>query len=117
MAFTTSPLLLDRVPFWAIVVTNLGAAFVFAGIYAACGVYWPGHGLVPLRNDAPIQWHEYLYFSFVTQTTIGYGDLLPLGFSRLFACLQAGAGVVSTGLLIAKITTASISRYNLLRKE
>jgi len=117
MAVTTSPLLLDRVPFWAIVAMNIGAAFVFAGIYAALGSQWPQHGLTHIRPEAIVQWHAYLYFSFVTQATIGYGDFLPLGFSRLFACLQAGVGIVSVGLLIAKITTASISRYHLLRKE
>ena len=117
MALTTSPLLLDRVPFWAIVAMNVGAAFAFAGIYAALGAQWPQHGIAHLHPANAIQWHEYLYFSFVTQATIGYGDFVPLGFSRLFACLQAGVGIVSVGLLIAKITTASISRYNLLRKE
>ena len=117
MAVTTSPLLLDRVPFWAIVAMNIGVAFAFAGIYGALGAQWPQDGIERLHPGAAIQWHEYLYFSFVTQATIGYGDLLPLGFSRLFACLQAGVGIVSVGLLIAKITTASISRYNLLRKE
>lgn len=117
MAVSTSPLLLDRVPFWAIVAMNVGAAFAFAGIYHLLGTQWPQHGIAQLHPGAAMLWHEYLYFSFVTQATIGYGDFLPLGFSRLFACLQAGVGIVSVGLLIAKITTASISRYNMLRKE
>lgn len=117
MAVSTSPLLLDRVPFWAIVAANLGVAFAFGGIYHLLGTQWPGHGIAPLHAEDAVQWHEYLYFSFVTQATIGYGDFVPHGLSRLFACLQAGVGIVSVGLLIAKITTASISRYNLLRKE
>ncbi len=117
MAATTSPLLLDRVPFWLLAVVNLGANFLFGAMYGVLDTHWPGHGLIPAHVGDPVHWHDYLYFSFVTQATIGYGDYSPLGFSRLVACVQAAVGIVSVGLLVAKITTASISRYNLLRKE
>ena len=117
MALSTSPLLLDRVSFWTILAINLGVNFLFAAIYGLLDAFMPGHGLVSTASDAVRHWYDYVYFSIVTQSTIGYGDYQPLGLSRLFACLQAGVGVVAAGLLIAKITTASISRYNLLRKE
>ena len=35
--------------------------------------------------DAPF---EHIYFSFVTGSTLGYGDLCPLGLSRGLACLE-----------------------------
>ena len=117
MAATTSPLLLDRVPFWLIAAINLGANFLFAALYGTLDLHCPGHGLAPLHAGDIVHWYDYLYFSFVTQATVGYGDYVPLGFSRLVACVQAAVGIVSVGLLVAKITTASISRYNLLRKE
>ena len=117
MAATTSPLLLDRVPFWLIAAINLGANFLFGALYGALDLHCPGHGLAPLHAGEIVHWYDYLYFSFVTQATVGYGDYVPLGFSRLVACVQAAVGIVSVGLLVAKITTASISRYNLLRKE
>lgn len=31
---------------------------------------------------------EHLYFSVVTGSTLGYGDLCPMGISRFFACLE-----------------------------
>jgi Ion channel len=117
MALSTSPLLLDRVSFPAILSINLGANILFAAIYGVLDTQWAGNGLVSPMSDAARHWYDYVYFSIVTQSTIGYGDFQPLGWSRLFACIQAGIGIVGAGLLIAKITTASISRYNLLRKE
>ena len=117
MAATTSPLLLDRVPFWLIAAINFGANFLFAALYGVLDTHCPGHGLAQLHPGEVVHWYDYLYFSFVTQATVGYGDYVPLGYSRLVACVQAAVGIVSVGLLVAKITTASISRYNLLRKE
>jgi hypothetical protein len=117
MALGTSPLLLDRVSFWTILAINLGANLLFAVVYGVLDAHSLGHGLISPTSDAARHWYDYVYFSIVTQSTIGYGDYQPLGLSRLFACIQAGVGVVAAGLLIAKITTASLSRYNLLRKQ
>jgi hypothetical protein len=44
-----------------------------------------------------------LYFSFITWTTIGYGDISPIGFSRFFAVLQGFLSYLFMALLIAKI--------------
>lgn len=46
---------------------------------------------------------ESAYFSLVTATTVGYGDLLPLGASKAVAVMQASAGVLIFGILIAKL--------------
>jgi len=43
-----------------------------------------------------------LYFSVVTQTTLGYGDILPNGqLGRIFAILQSVLGVVLIGFFLA----------------
>jgi potassium channel LctB len=52
-----------------------------------------------------------LYFSWVSQLTIGFGDLVPLGWARLLAVMQALAGWMMTGLWIGlavlKLTSPS----------
>ncbi len=60
-------------------------------LYGVFDTQCPGHGLKPHAEH----WYDCLYFSFVTQATIGYGGCSPLGFSRLVACVQAAAGIVS----------------------
>lgn len=42
-----------------------------------------------------------LYFSVVTFTTLGYGDLSPIGWMRLVSSLEAFFGAINLGFLIA----------------
>lgn len=45
-----------------------------------------------------------LYFSFVTLTTLGYGDVLPVtGLSRTVAYLESVAGVMYPAILISML--------------
>lgn len=47
------------------------------------------------------------YFSFITAVSAsqGYGDIFPLGIARVFAVLEAVAGLLLFGLLIAKLVS------------
>ena len=45
---------------------------------------------------------DYLYFSGITQFTIGYGDMVPVGVARIIVCSQAAAGVLVLVLLVAR---------------
>ncbi|MGB7417014.1 MAG: ion channel [Thermosynechococcaceae cyanobacterium] len=50
---------------------------VFTKIYSNLGIISP--------DGALLSFGDYLYFSIVTWTTLGYGDLLPSGTTRLYA--------------------------------
>jgi len=53
---------------------------------------------------------EWLYFSFVTMTTLGYGDLLPISATaRALAYLQAVFGQFYIAVLVAGLVSAYIS--------
>lgn len=48
-------------------------------------------------------WPDYLYFSFVTLTTLGYGDIVPLSsLAHSLAVLEAIIGVLSPTVMIAR---------------
>jgi len=48
-------------------------------------------------------WADALYFSVITQLTIGYGDLRPTEFLRLAVCVQGMLGLLFTVLIISRI--------------
>jgi hypothetical protein len=54
---------------------------------------------------------EAIYYSFVTLTTLGYGDIYPLtGVGRSLAILEAMAGVMYLALLVASLVGAAAGR-------
>ncbi len=72
--------------------------YYFAGIQDGGVViqYQPESGLA----SNVIGWLDSLYFSVVTFTTLGYGDLIPLGFSRIIAAFEAFIGSFSLALFV-----------------
>lgn len=46
-----------------------------------------------------------LYFSFVTATSIGYGDIVPIGFARVVAVVEAITALLVFGAVVAKFVS------------
>jgi hypothetical protein len=46
-----------------------------------------------------------LYFSFVTTTSVGYGDVLPVGPVRILSIVEAVSGLLIFGALVAKFVS------------
>lgn len=72
--------------------------YYFAIIYRAVGVVSDGR-IVRDFGDA-------MYFSIVTWTTLGYGDITPSEAARPFAAAEAALGYVVMALLIAALVAA-----------
>jgi hypothetical protein len=82
---------------WALLYTLVDAVVPgsFAGFEPTEGVGWNS---------------EWLYFSFVTMTTLGYGDILPVSATaRVLAYLQAVAGLFYIAVLVAGLVGAYIA--------
>lgn len=77
--------------------------FVFAGIYRGFGLDVAKPLVAP---DIA------LYFSIVTWTTLGYGDLAPARGIELLAALQAGLGYVFLGLIVGFVANLLSGRAN-----
>ena len=79
---------------------------VLTGILTHC-VYYTRLGLVIASDEQVIypSWRDALYFSVVTFTTLGYGDLIPREEYRLVAAFQAIFGYLSLGALVGMLVT------------
>lgn len=60
------------------------------------------------REDGVIGNTDFFFFSFVTLTTLGYGDIVPAAVpARVFAVLEAVAGQLYIAVIIGKIISIS----------
>jgi hypothetical protein len=60
---------------------------------------------------SPVRFQAFLYFSFVTLTTVGYGDILPMSrTARSFANLEAILGQFYLAVLVARLVSQHASR-------
>lgn len=57
------------------------------------------------KNGGPITFFDHFYFSAVTITTLGYGDLVPVGYAKTLAILEAIFGLVYGGYAISQVVS------------
>jgi hypothetical protein len=58
----------------------------------------------PHDPDLPLPWQTFVYYSFVTLTTAGYGDVLPVSmWARSLATLEAMVGVLYLTIVISRL--------------
>lgn len=51
------------------------------------------------------------YFSIVTISSLGYGDMHPVGYSKILACIEVLLGLAVIGIMIAKATSRRLSYH------
>lgn len=98
-------------------------------IYAACAVYFllsfffvPIYGMletalpgsyVDNTLSGPVQWQQFVYFSLITLSTAGYGDILPANmWARMLAGIEVTIGVLYVAILVARL----VSLYDVQRR-
>lgn len=77
--------------------------FVFSAPIAFASVYLLAEGSSGNCLEGFSNPMDALYFSYTTMTTLGYGDISPLGFCRLVSSTEAIFGYIFLGILSAKI--------------
>ena len=82
---------------------------MWAFVYAAIEIISPGS--LHLPQEGYHDFSNFSYYSFVTLTTLGYGDILPLTSpARNFAILEAIIGQIYLTVLVARLVGIHISQ-------
>ncbi|HSQ87429.1 pentapeptide repeat-containing protein [Romboutsia sp.] len=93
-------------------ITSLEIVLVFAIIYMVTGLNVDEYVIsykdifsqgIPIENLNP-DFMKSLYFSIVTFTTVGYGDITPIGYSVLLSGIEMLLGVTMVGIWTATLT-------------
>jgi hypothetical protein len=92
-------------------------AYLFLGmawamLYEIIELNWPGAFQMPVHSiakDGYVVRANFFYFSFVTLTTLGYGDIVAvLPAARMLALLEALTGQLFPAVLIARLVSMEI---------
>ena len=76
-------------------------------------VEWLQPGSFSASSGAEISWQQLLYFSYVTLTSVGYGDITPTKFyAQSFSVFEAIVGVVFTAVLFSRLVGSYSSQKN-----
>lgn len=63
-----------------------------------------------IGTGQPVPWQSFLYYSYVTLTTMGYGDILPVTmWARSAAISEAVIGVMYTAIIVSRLVALYIS--------
>ena len=83
---------------------------LWAATYTLVDMAIPGSFYGVSAQDPPSWSSDWLYFSFVTMTTLGYGDIGPVSaIARTLTYMQALAGQFYIAILVAGLVSAYIS--------
>lgn len=95
---------LEQTSYVALLLLWVSVVAWFAVLYTAASYVPDGHGLTKLEPlPLLLRFGNSLYFSIVTATGLGYGDLAPLGLSKWLASAEAMFGVVVLALFVTKL--------------
>lgn len=80
-----------------------GTILLFGIVYFVLATFLPGHGpSIPGGAHPLLRFLESLYFSTITATTVGYGDIAPHGFSKILVGFQAISSLFIFAVLVSK---------------
>ena len=74
-------------------------------------IEWLAPGSFISSSGVTIGWQQMIYFSYVTLTTLGYGDITPIGFfAQAFVTFEAITGTLYTVILLSRLVGMHASR-------
>lgn len=101
------------------IVIFMMVGMVYANLYAITELLMPGSfGTTQAGAIFNPVFSQFLYFSFVTMTTLGFGDLIPIGtFAKSLAVFQGMFGLLYPVVMIARLISMEVAHTASLRKN
>ena len=100
--------ILKNYTFTQLIYVWVSIGLCFAAFYYFLS-FFPQNTLLYLGRPLNHSFSDFLtaiYFSFITLTSTGYGDVIPLGISKLLSIIEIFCGLVVFGFLISKMIYA-----------
>ena len=98
--------LINEVSLARLLLTLLGLVVLFALAFWGLTRLDPTLVVETYGEAGPLSFLDALYFSVVTLSSLGYGDIRPQGITRLFAGAEVVLGLAFFGIIVAKISSA-----------
>lgn len=95
---------------WLWIVVGCGLVYWLAGVLSSPALFEGGSPIEATGSGLLTA----LYFSFVTATSLGYGDVIPMGPIRALAVAEGGVGLLLFGFLVSRLVSR---RQELLIEE
>ena len=94
-----------------LILLAVAAYLLLGGVFAVTGnlleTFEPGSFVDNGAPDRPLVWQGMLYASYVTLSTLGYGEILPVSpWARSLASLEAVTGTLFLAIVIARLVGA-----------
>ena len=108
--FRSERIKLDQVLGGVVLYLNIGLTFAIT--YSVLEQLTQGTFLLPQPlPERPLHPTFFVYFSFVTLTTVGYGDIVPLGAAaRSLSTLEAALGQLYPAIILARLVSIEVSQ-------
>lgn len=109
-------LYLDQIGGWSLAAIITAITLTFAVAYWLLTQLAPQQGLFILLGDKRVaaDFLTALYFSIVTETTLGASDVAAGALAKVLICIQVFVGLALGGMIVAKITSAQGRTLRLL---
>lgn len=88
--------------FWIVMIVFFGIIYFLLSLTPANALVYGGQPIT--GNIAGL--FDSVYFSFITATTLGYGDIAPRGLLKFFSIVEAVFGLLIFGVVISKLMSS-----------
>jgi len=105
--------LISSVDFDRIIIVYFMLILAFAALFFFLTYISAGNGIAYSNRQISLDlggFLDALYFSFVTSTSLGYGDIHPIGISRLFSIVEVVVSLIIFGILVSKLLSVKQER-------